>query len=425
MQQDIHAEIIAVGTELLLGDILNTNAQYLAGQLAALGFTVHYQTVVGDNVERLAGVLRTAKARSRLLVLSGGLGPTGDDVTKQTAAAVFGDTLIEDAEELARITATFAAMGREMTPNNARQALVPRHGGKFVNHNGTAPGILLQDGDCRAVLLPGPPSELVPMFEQQVLPYLRGLQSRVLVSRWLHVVGIPESTLDARLAPYLAASDPTTALYAKTGEVHIRVTASGATEAEAAAAAERLAAELTAQLGNAVYSTDGSSLEASVVARLTAAQKQLALAESCTGGLLAQRLTSVPGASAVFACGVVSYSEGIKQKLLGVTPQMLAAHTVYSAPVAEQMARGAATLAGADYGLGITGVAGPDDDAGTPAGTVYVALYDAAADRTVARRLTCPHRTRDEVRWRATQLALDLIRQTLLEGQREGNTARF
>lgn len=406
------AEIIAVGTELLLGDILNTNAQYLAGQLAALGFTVHYQTVVGDNAQRLADVLRTARSRSRLLVVCGGLGPTEDDLTKQTAAAVFHDTLVEDGQELARIAAHFAALGRPMTPNNARQALVPAHGGKFSNDNGTAPGILLRDGEDQAVLLPGPPNELVPMFEKRVLPYLRTLSDAVLISRWLYVIGIPESTLDEQLQSYLAAANPTTALYAKTGEVHIRVTVRAKDAAAAAAMADATADEIAALLGGAVYATDGSTLEARVVALLREAGEQVALAESCTGGLIAQRLTMVPGASTVFSCGMVTYSEAAKQRLLGVRADTLAAHTVYSAPVAAQMARGAAAVGDAGYGIGITGVAGPDGGTPTaPVGTVFIALYDGCG--AFVRRLYLPGRTRETVRTRAATTALDMLRRAL------------
>lgn len=479
----MEAEIIAVGTELLLGDILNTNAQYLAAQLAALGFTVHYQTVVGDNAGRLAAVLRSARQRSRLLVVCGGLGPTADDLTRQTAAAVFGDTLIEDPVELARIAAVFAALGRPMTDNNRVQALVPAHGGKFVNDNGTAPGIWLQQGDCRAVLLPGPPAELRPMFENQVRPWLQTLTRAALVSRWLYVTGIPESTLDARLAGYLAAENPTAALYAKTAEVHIRLTARAETAAgeaaagaedaagaadtavaKATAAADALAVRVAKELGAAVYGTDcegglpltedaaasggtatpegaaglaetttldgmttlpegaadttlpyATTLEAAVVAALRAAGRQVSFAESCTGGLTTQRLTAVPGASEVFCGGVVSYSEDFKQRLLGVRAETLAAHTVYSAPVAVEMARGAARLAAADLGVGITGIAGPDGGlTGIPVGTVFIALYDAKGGRHAVQRLYCPDRGRAEVRLRASQRALDMVRRAAL-----------
>lgn len=409
----MNAEIISVGTELLLGDILNTNAQYLARQLAALGFTVHYQTVVGDNAPRLAEVLRTAKQRSTLLVVCGGLGPTEDDLTKQTAAEVFGDTLVEDPEELARICSVFSAMGRPMTPNNAKQALVPAHGGKFTNDNGTAPGILLQDGNRQAILLPGPPSELIPLFEARVLPYLKTLQNCALVSRWLHVVGVSESQLDTQLSSFLNAENPTTALYAKTGEVHIRITAKAANAAAAADLAEHTAHALSEKLGSAVYSTDGSSLEETVVTLLKDRGRHVACAESCTGGLLAQRITSVSGASAVLEGSVISYSEEIKQRILGVHAETLAAHTVYSAPVAAQMARGVAGLVRADYGVGITGLAGPGGALpGIPVGTVFVAVYDG--HNVFVRQLYYRHRSREEVRWRASQTALEMVRACVL-----------
>jgi len=407
------AEIISVGTELLLGDILNTDTQYLARQLAALGFTVQHQCVVGDNDARLAETLTRAMQRTQLLVVSGGLGPTEDDLTRTTAARVFGDTLIEDSEELQKIQSFFDAMGKPMSQNNKKQAMVPLHGRKFVNRNGTAPGLLLQKGEVRCILLPGPPSELVPMFEQEVLPYLRTLQTEAIVSRWLYVVGISESTLDEMLADRLAAENPTVALYAKTGEVHIRVTARAENEQAADTLAATEQAQLCSLLGGAVYATDVPGLETALIHTLKAQNKQLAVAESCTGGLLAGRLTAVAGCSAVFECGVVSYSERVKQQLLGVQAETLAAHTVYSAPIAAQMARGVRALAGADMGIGITGIAGPGGALpGLPVGTVFIAV--ATADGCRVCHCCWEHRNRQDVRLRACNAALDLARRVLL-----------
>ena len=246
------AEILAVGTELLLGDIANTDAQMLSENLAVLGIDVLYHTVVGDNPTRLAEALNIARKRADIIITTGGLGPTYDDLTKQTICDVFGRKNVFHEDIAARLHERFASMGRTMTENNLQQAYLPENCTVFYNNNGTAPGILLRDGDRQAILLPGPPSELVPMFEQQVLPYLRTQCDSTLVSRWLHVIGIPESTLDVLLAEQLDAENPTTALYAKTGEVHIRITAKASDTDTAAAAAQRTADELCRILGSTV-----------------------------------------------------------------------------------------------------------------------------------------------------------------------------
>ena len=306
------AEIIAVGTELLLGDILNTNAQFLSQQLAQLGVTVHFQSVVGDNPARLESVVRLAMQRSDLLVFSGGLGPTDDDLTKQTVARAFEDELRLDGEELARIRAFFTAWGRTMPPNNEKQAYVPVRGRKLHNANGTAPGMLFEAkaGGKWAVLLPGPPAELQPMFLNEVRPWLAGLTNCALHSLTLRVAGIGESHLEGKVAHLLSGENPTAALYAKTGEVFIRITAKARDAAAAAAMCRALAGEFYAVLGDAVYGEDGETLAAAVVHALQKTGATAATAESCTGGLVSAALTDVPGASEVFGFGACTYSNG-------------------------------------------------------------------------------------------------------------------
>ena len=311
----MEAEIIAVGTELLLGDILNTNAQFLSRELAALGITVHFQTVVGDNPARLESVVRQARGRSDLLVFSGGLGPTEDDLTKQTVARAFGDTLRFDEAELEKIRAFFTAWGRTMPENNKKQAMVPTHGRKIPNANGTAPGMIFEDQAAPgkyAVLLPGPPKELQPMFLNSVKPWLAAMSDSVLHSVTLRVTGVGESHLESRIGHLLENANPTAAVYAKTAEVVIRITAKAASEDEARRVCLDYAKHFYDILGDCVYAMDADSLEEVVVKELAARGLTVATAESCTGGMLSQRITAVPGASGVFAYGACTYANDIK-----------------------------------------------------------------------------------------------------------------
>lgn len=409
----MQAEIVSVGTELLLGDIVNTNAQYLAQQLAQLGFSVFYQTTVGDNPARLHEVVRQAKQRSDVLLFTGGLGPTDDDLTKQTVAEAFGDELVLDAEEQAAIEGFFAARGLAMTPNNMKQAMVPKQGAKLKNSNGTAPGVVFRQEGKIAILLPGPPREMRPMFDEQVYPLLAAMQDAVIASHTLRVFGVGESALEDMVRPMLEGSNPTAALYAKTGEVHVRITARAATMAEAAAMCEEHAARLRKVLGPLIYSENGDDLETVCVQLLAQQQKQLATAESCTGGMLSERITSVPGASEVFGFGLCSYANNIKQQVLGVHAETLASHGAVSPQTAAEMAFGAMRVAGADIGIGITGIAGPGG--GTqqkPVGLVYVAAAQGA--KAMVKQLHLGGRGREIVRLMATQHALDMVRRLLL-----------
>ncbi|MGN0662509.1 MAG: competence/damage-inducible protein A [Faecalibacterium sp.] len=400
------AEIISVGTELLLGNILNTNAQYLSRELAALGITVQRQSTVGDNHDRLADWVNEAKQRCDLLVFTGGLGPTADDLTKETVAACYGDTLAFDEAEWNKITAFFAASGRVTTPNNRKQAMVPVHGHKIVNHHGTAPGAWFeQDGRC-AVLMPGVPHEMRAMWEESVRPLLLERQSCTLHSLTLRVLG-GESDIEYRVRPLLENANPTAAIYCKTGECEIRITARAGSDEDGAAKCRAYAKKFYEILGDAVYDEDVAGLEETVVHTLRANGLTLATAESCTGGLIAQRLTSVSGASEVFGYGFVTYWEQAKTRLVGVDPAVIAKYNVVSAPVAAQMALGAAQAAGADIAVSVTGVAGPTGgDAVRPVGTVYLG---AVRGETVSvKKLFVSRPDRALIRARAAQAALEL-----------------
>ena len=409
------AEIICVGTELLLGDIVNTNAQFLSRELAELGISVLHQHVIGDNPARLKELVLQAKSRSDLLVFSGGLGPTEDDLTKETVAEAFGDTLAFDEGEWQKILDFFARTNRRPTDNNRKQAMVPVKGHKVVNRHGTAPGAWFeQEGHC-AVLMPGVPHEMKAMWEESVRPLLLARQSCALHSRTLRVLG-GESAIASKVAPLFEAANPTAAIYCKTGECEIRVTAREATEQAAEAACNARIAEFKEILGAAAYDVDVPALEYTVVRALREHHLHAATAESCTGGMIAERLTNVPGASEVFGFGFVTYAEAAKQKLLGVDAAVIEKYNVVSGPVAAAMAFGAARESGAELAVGITGLAGPGGALpGKPVGTVYLAGADTRTNTGYLMRLTLGgYQDRQIIRTRATLYALDMLRRMAL-----------
>ena len=399
------AEIISVGTELLLGNILNTNAQYLSRELAALGITVQRESTIGDNHGRLADFVNEAKQRCDLLVFTGGLGPTADDLTKETVAACYGDTLAFDAEEWEKIVSFFQRTGREVAPNNRKQAMVPVHGHKVINNHGTAPGAWLeQDGHC-AVLMPGVPHEMKAMWEESVRPLL-ARQNCTLHSVTLRVLG-GESDIEYRVRHLLENANPTAAIYCKTGECEIRITARAENDIEAEKMCRAYATKFYDLLGDAVYDEDVAGLEETVVHTLQEKDLTIATAESCTGGMIAQRITNVSGSSEVFGFGFVTYWEQAKAKMVGVDPAVIAKYNVVSAPVAAQMALGAAETAGADIAVSVTGVAGPTGgDAVRPVGTVY--LGAARGDTVWVKKLFVSRPDRAIVRARAAQAALEM-----------------
>ncbi|MBM7867186.1 competence/damage-inducible protein A [Heliobacterium gestii] len=385
----ISAEIVSTGTELLLGQSLNTNAQYLAERLAGLGVYCFYQTTVGDNPVRIRSVIEKALERADLVITTGGLGPTMDDLTKEVVAEIFGLPMETDPEVLGRIEAFFQRRGRLMPENNTKQALIPAGARIIPNHLGTAPGIIVEGEGKTVILLPGPPFEMKPMFEETVAPYLAErtkVSPGVLHSKTLKVVGPGESVVEDRLRDLLQASNPTIALLAKTAEVHVRLTARAPSvqEAEAMIAGEE--AEIRRRLHPFVYGADEETL-ASVAGRLLSEQKRtLAAAESCTGGYISHLLTNVAGSSAYFLLGITSYSNEAKAQVLGVDEAILQRHGAVSPETALAMACGARRLSGADVALAVTGIAGPGGGSEEkPVGLVYMAL--AADDREEVEKL--------------------------------------
>jgi nicotinamide-nucleotide amidase len=412
------AEILCVGTELLIGDIVNTNAAYLSRRLATLGIGVYRQAVVGDNPARLADDLRAALSRADLVVMSGGLGPTFDDLTKETAAAVMGKTLYMHQPSLARIEHFFASTGRTMTENNKKQAMMPEGATVFPNDYGTAPALAMENEEGKVVvMLPGPPRELEPLFREQVEPFLARRCTGVLFSRNLHIIGMGESSVEASLPKeILDCPNPTVAPYCDTGEVRLRVTAKAATEQEAAQLADEMVAKLmTLPLSACVYGIDVPTPAHALVAQLQKHGLTVGTAESCTGGLVAGELTAVAGCSDVMAGGVVTYQEREKIALLGVSPETLATHTAVSTAVARQMAEGAARVLGVDLAIATTGYAGPGG--GTekdPVGTVYLAA--CFRGETVVERLSLSSKRdrkyiREVAAKRAVSLALSFLRE--------------
>ena len=415
------AEILCVGTELLLGEVVNTNAARISQKLATLGISVYHQSVVGDNPERLREALTEAFSRADLVVMSGGLGPTYDDLTKETVASLLGRELVTHRESLDSIKKFFASRAgglAAMTPNNLKQALVPEGATVFANPNGTAPGLAVEREDGGAViLLPGPPRELEPMLESSVIPYLEGNTEAVLVSHNLHILGMGESAVENALRDLMESSEnPTVAPYAGDGEVRLRVTAKAPTREAAEAMTVPVIERIrNSVVGKFIYAVDAGSIERAFVGELRSRGLTVATVESCTGGLIAKRLTDVPGVSAVFAGGCVTYTEEAKRLLAGVSAETLAQHTAVSRETAEEMARGIRQRLGTDIAIATTGYAGPDG--GTeedPVGTVYVAVSTTYGE-AVKRLSLSPMRSRDYIRTVASSMALAMALEVVLE----------
>ena len=325
------AEILCVGTELLLGDIVNTNAAYIAKELANLGIDVYNQAVVGDNPDRLKESLEQAFQRNDIVVMTGGLGPTYDDLTKETVAQLFGKKMILHQESLERIERFFKYYNRVMTENNRKQAYMPEGATVFPNDNGTAPGLAVEKDGKIAILLPGPPREMIPMFSSSVVPYLQQFSGSTLYSSNIHLFGIGESQVETILREMMVSHrNPTIAPYAKEGEVRLRVTASAKAKEEAKEMVLPVVEQIRDILGKYIYGIDVGDLQTALVQKLTEKKKKVACAESCTGGYISKRLTEVPGASLVFDCGVCSYANEIKERVLGVSHETLAAHGAVS-----------------------------------------------------------------------------------------------
>lgn len=412
-------EIVCVGTELLLGDIINTDAAYAARRLAELGIGVYFQTVVGDNPERLKAALAQAFARADLVILTGGLGPTGDDITKEVTAAYFGLPLIEDRQAAENLKRYLSRAGVPCTENNAKQALIPAGAHVFYNQNGTAPGMAIRKDGKTAILLPGPPREMEPMFDTQVMPYLAQELDGTIRSHALRLFGIGEAQVEQRLPAALwNSSNPTLAPYAKNGEVELRVTARGSSPEDCEAAMEPVLQILRSKLDRFIYGLDVPDMQTVLVHELQTRKLTIATAESLTGGLLSERLTQVPGASEVFGLGVCAYANGAKEKLLGVSAETLSAHGAVSAQTAAEMAAGIRRLADADIGVSTTGIAGPTG--GTPekpVGTVFVGIASDAGMKILPLALGRPGR--DQRTWirHATALhAFSAVLQLIAKG---------
>jgi len=386
---EMNAEILCVGTELLLGDIVNTNATYLAKELASCGINCYCQTVVGDNPQRLRECLEQALNRADMVITTGGLGPTYDDLTKETVAEYFGRDMVLHQDTLDRMRGFFARIQRPMTKNNEKQAMMPKDAVIFFNDRGTAPGLAVEGGGKTVILLPGPPREMTAMFQSGVRPYLEQRSKTVLVSHSIHLIGVGESQVEQQLRDFmLEHQNPTIAPYAKEGEVMLRVTASAPTREEADELIWPVVEDIRGQYDKYVYGVDVGTLQNALVIALKEKNLTVCTAESCTGGLISQRITQIPGSSGVFHCGVCAYANDIKTALLGVTQSTLETHGAVSEQCALEMARGARRISGADIGISTTGIAGPDGGTETkPVGLVYVAVSSRWYERALELRL--------------------------------------
>ena len=409
-------ELVSVGTELLLGNIVNTNARYLSEKCAMLGLSVYYQTTVGDNEERLAEVIKTALNRSDIVILNGGLGPTEDDLTKETCAKVMGLPLVTDQHTEERLKEYYKGRKKEDLPeSNWKQAVIPERAVVFDNGNGTAPGLVVEQNGKTVILVPGPPNELYPMMEKQICPYLQKKNEEVILSQMVKICGFGESKVEEMILDLIdKQTNPTLATYAKQGEVHLRVTARAATEEEAKKLLKPMVKEIKKRFGEAVYTTDEKETLTDVVVKLLKKHElTVTTAESCTGGLLAGTLVGVPGVSEVFREGFVTYSNKAKQKLLDVSKSTLKKYGAVSAQTAKEMAKGGVFATDADICVAITGLAGPDGATPEkPIGLVYIACY--MNDKVHVEEFRFKG-DRQKIRERSVVQALDVLRRSILE----------
>jgi nicotinamide-nucleotide amidase len=410
------AEIVTIGTEMLLGDLVDTNTAWISQRLAELGVAIYRHTTVGDNPERIVEALREASSRSTLVITTGGLGPTSDDLTNACLSTLTGREMVEYPEAREHVDEMFKRFGRKPTENNYKQALFPIGTELIPNPVGTAMGALVEWEGTLFVTLPGVPAEMKSMFGETLEPLVRARSDGSIVSKTLHFAGIGESALAEKVQEFLDARDPTVAPLAGQGRVRLRITTRAATEEEALDKISPVEREILSRLDDFYYGQGDETLEGAVARLLQERDATLALAESCTGGLLAKRLTDMPGSSAYFTEGLVTYSNEAKERLLGVPHALLLEYGAVSEPVARAMAEGARTVSGADYGLSVTGIAGPDG--GTeekPVGLVFVGISDARGTFAEKLDFTAWARSRDSIRERSTNRAFDLLRHHLEE----------
>ena len=412
------AEILCTGEELLLGDIVNTNAAFLSAELTGLGVCVFHHSVVGDDPERLGDCVREGLLRSDIVIVSGGLGPTKDDLTKETVAKLFGREMELHVESLEAIKDYFAKTGRVMSKNNEKQAMMPKGAIVFPNHFGTAPALALENQDGQSVImLPGPPSELIPLFFEQVAPYIRTKNSMAIVSKNIHFFGIGESALAEKLDGLLMDTTTlTAATYCKEGEVRIRITARAESEAEALCICDKYAERIMqTEAGAFVYGVDVGTIENAVVKALHESGLTLSAAESCTGGLIAKRITDISGCSDVFFGGCVTYTNDAKQRLIGVSAETLEKYGAVSEQTAREMARGVRLATGSDIGISATGIAGPTGGtAQTPVGTVFLGISTAEGEE-VRKLSLSPMRSREYIRQASATNAFDMVLKKIRE----------
>ena len=411
----MNVEIICVGTEILMGNIVNTNAAFLAENCANLGLTCYYQSVVGDNEKRLSEAIMTAKNRSDIVILSGGLGPTEDDLTKETTAKVCDKKLVTDEKSLDAIKSYFSLRNLEMTPNNLKQAEVIEGCIVVDNENGTAPGMIVEEDNCRIILLPGPPNELIPMFNNSIAPYLRSIQGGHLVSNMIKICGMGESKVETMIKDLIdAQTNPTIATYAKSGEVHLRISAFAEDEKEARKLLKPLSKELKARFGANIYTTEEKiTLEESVYELLKTNGLTVSTAESCTAGMFSARLVNVPGTSEIYKEGFITYSNKAKRKYLGVKKSTLEKYGAVSEQCAKEMAKGVCSITKSDCGVAITGIAGPDG--GTkekPVGLVYIGVCINGHVNVKEYKFSG---NRAKIREQSVSYALILLREMLLK----------
>ncbi len=407
-------EIISVGTELLLGDIVNTNAQFLSRQLSSLGLDVYYHSVVGDNMERLVKQINQSGKRADIIITTGGLGPTDDDITKEGLCKALNVELILQENLLKRLEEYFNKFGNKMPEINIRQAYIPQGGKAIINDNGSAPGVIYEDNGKAYILLPGPPNEMIPMFDNIIIPYLREKSDSIIKSKTLKVVGIGESLLQERLQEIIdKQKNPTIALYAKSGEVHIRVTAKSDNIQDADNKIDNVIKSIKELLGDSIFGYDNDTFEQCINTLLQNSQKTIAIAESCTGGLVSSKIIDVPNASKSYLNGIICYSNESKINILGVKEETLNTYGAVSEETAHEMAYNIMKKSGSDIGLSITGVAGPDGGSKEkPVGLCYIGL--AFGEEVIINKCIF-NGNRNQIRLRATTKALDILRRFLIE----------